>query len=228
MRWFQILVLFVFWGMSGSLALQAQLFVGPDVGGILGRTLDIGLIYYPKNEDWIAVTFGAGYTVPGPMYFARREADCVRRFHNSGGDIRLGLRNGLTTDHHANHVFWGTELVYSRQNERAVLGGCINPNADPSSHQFNVMSAALSLGYSWNPLRRKTIYQRFLFDFGLRVGYPFWMSDKSYSERTYYSGLGFTWLPIRSITFSPIAVFRWELFHNRYGFSKLKTRKRFK
>jgi hypothetical protein len=62
----------------------------------------------------------------------------------------------------------------------------------------------------------------------LRIGYPFWSSEKPYGERDYYSGMGFTWLPIRSITFQPIASLRWELFHDRYGYSKGKTRQRFK
>lgn len=206
---------------------QAQLFVGANAGGILGRTVDAGLLYYPKNEDWIAVSLSGGYTVYGPMYFARREADCVRHFHNSGAHVRLGLRNGLTTDHHANHVFWGADLIYGRQNENAIVNNC-----DSTKHYFAqkyaVMSGSINIGYTWNPLRRKTIYQRILIDFGLRMGFPFWSSAPPLGERDYYSGLGFTWFPIRKIAFEPIAAIRFELFHSPYGYSKGKTRKRYK
>lgn len=209
---------------------RAQLFIGPNLGPILGRTLDGGLLYYPKNEDWIAVSLSGGYTFYGPMYFARRKAECLSQFHNGGWHTRLGLRNGFTTDHHANHPWWGADLVYSRQVERARINTCDAAPGSPTtvSQRIHVMSFAVNLGYTWNPLRRKTIYQRFVLDFGLRVGYPFWSSAPPLGERDYFSGLGFRWFPIRSITLEPIAVFRWELFHDRYGYHKGKTRKRFK
>ncbi len=219
-------------GMLGTLAgaLPAQLFVGPNVGGVLGRTVDLGALYYPKNEDWIAISLSGGYTVHGPMYFARREAECLRQFKNGGWHMRLGLRNGLTTDHHSNHVFWGADLIYSRQNESAHINACATATEPATlvTQQIDVMSFALNIGYTWNPLRRKTIYQRFLVDFGLRIGHPFWSSAPPLGERDYFSGLGFTWLPIRSVTIEPIAAVRWELFHSRYGYHKAKTRQRFK
>jgi hypothetical protein len=217
----------LFWAVLLGTSGKAQLFVGANAGGILGRTLDVGALYYPKNEDWIAVSATGGYTVYGPMYFARRKAECLRHFHNGGWHVRVGLRNGLTTDHHANHVFWGADLVFSRQNENAIVNAC-DATAHYFEQQISVMSGSLNLGYTWNPLRGKTIYQRFLVDFGLRVGVPFWSSAPPLGERDYYSGLGFTWLPIRRIAFEPIAAFRWELFHSPYGYSKGKTRQRFK
>jgi hypothetical protein len=210
--------------------LPAQLFFGPNVGPILGRTADAGLLHYPKNEDWIAVSLSGGYTVYGPMYFPRREADCLSQFHNGGWHVRLGLRNGLTTDHHANHMFWGADLIYSRQKEDARINTCDAATEPPStfSQNIHVMSAAINFGYTWNPLRKKTIYQRFLLDFGLRVGHSFWSSAPLLGERDYVSGVGFSWFPIRSITVEPLVAFRWELFHDRYGYHKAKTRKRFK
>jgi hypothetical protein len=230
MPWFKILL--VLGGLIGGTIhkLPAQLFFGPNIGPILGRTADAGLLYYPKNEDWIAVSLSGGYTLYGPMYFARREAECLSKFHNGGWHVRLGLRNGFTTDHHASHPFWGADLVYSRQNEDARINTCDAATAPPAtvSQSVNVMSMAINLGYSWNPLRKKTIYQRFLLDFGLRFGYCFWSSAPLLGERDYISGLGFRWFPIRSITLEPIAVFRWELFHDRYGYRKAKTRTRFK
>ncbi|MBL0020604.1 MAG: hypothetical protein IPP17_30270 [Bacteroidetes bacterium] len=122
MRWLKNLVLFA--GLALTLGNEAsgQLFAGYNAGPILGRTLDAGLLYYPKNEDWIAVAFSGGYTFQGPMYFARREAECLKQFKNGGWHMRLGLRNGLTTDHHSNHPWWGLDLIYSppkrkRQNQ---------------------------------------------------------------------------------------------------------------
>lgn len=222
------LLLGLMWMWVAATDVQAQLFVGPNVGGILGRTVDAGLLYYPKNEDWIAVSLSGGYTFNGPMYFPRRKAECIHDFRNGGWHMRLGLRNGLTTDHHANHMFWGADLVYSRQNESARINSCDTSSVPESTvaQSIDVMSLSVNLGYTWNPLRRKTIYQRFLVDFGLRIGYPFWSSAPPLGERDYFSGMGFTWFPIRSITFEPIAVFRWELFHGRYGYSKARTRKR--
>lgn len=210
--------------------LPAQLFVGPNVGGILGRTGDIGVLIYPKNEDWIAASVSGGYTLYGPMYFARRKAECLRQFQNGGWHVRAGARNALTTDHHSNHMWWGADLIYSRQVEQAEVNACDNATEPTATvgQEIDVMSLSLNLGYTWNPLRGKTIYQRFLLDFGLRVSYPFWSSAPPLGQRDYFSGVGFTWLPLRSIAFEPIAVFRWELFHNRYGYSKQRTRTRFK
>ena len=216
--------------LAGAGSGMSQLFLGYNAGPILGRTADIGLQYYPKNEDWISVTLSGGATLYGPMYFARREADCLRKFHNGGWHIRLGARNGFTTDHHANHPWWGLDLVYSRQKESALINTCAAAT-EPEvtvTQSLNVMSGSLSLGYTWNPLRRKTIYQRFVIDFGLRLGYPFWSSEPLLGQRDYISGLGFRWFPIRSITLEPVAVFRWELFHNKYGYHKARTVKRFK
>ncbi len=230
MRWLKILVLFAGLLLTFQNEVNAQLFAGYNAGPILGRTLDAGLLYYPKNEDWIAVSFSGGYTFHGPLYFARREAECLKQFKNGGWHMRLGLRNGLTTDHHANHPWWGLDLVYSRQNESARINTCDAATAPPVtvSQSVNVMSAALNLGYTWNPLRKKTIFQRFVVDFGLRFGYSFWSSAPLLGERDYVSGLGFSWFPIRKVTLEPIAVFRWELFHDRYGYHKARTVKRFK
>jgi len=210
--------------------LAAQVFVGPDIGGAYGRTLELGMMAYPKNEDWIAGTLGVGYTFGGPMYFPRKRAECLSGFHNSGWHVRAGVRNGLTTDHHENHIFWGADLTYSRQHERATLNTCDTASLDPLtvSQSLNIWSAGLNAGYTWNPLRRQSIYQKFLIDFGLRMSFPFHNRDLLLGDRDYVSGAGFTWFPIRSIAFNPIVCARWELFHGRDGYSKGRTVKRFK
>ncbi len=43
----------------------------------------------PKNEGWIAVSFSSNYTVHDPIYFARREAECLRQRKNGGWNVRL-------------------------------------------------------------------------------------------------------------------------------------------
>jgi hypothetical protein len=209
---------------------HAQVFVGPNLGPALGRTVEIGVMAYPKNEDWISFLASGGYTFPGPMYFPRRQADCLSHFYNNGWHVRLGARNGLTTDHHSSHMFWGLDLTFSRQNESAVLNTCDTASLpiDHFEQSFNAWSGGLNVGYTWNPLARKTIHQKFLVDFGLRVTYPFRFSQTPLGERDYFSGVGFTWLPFRSIAFEPIAVIRWELIHSRYGYKKGKTQKRYK
>jgi hypothetical protein len=209
---------------------RAQVFVGPNVGAVFGRSIELGALVYPKNQDWIAASLSAGYTAPGPMYFPRKKAECVADFRNQGWHVRVGLRNGLTTDHHANHFFWGLDLTYSHQNESAVKNTCDNPTGDPFriDQTVKVWSLGVNTGITWNPLRGKSIYQKFLVDFGLRMSYPFATSVPLIGQRDYISGVGFTWWPIRSIAFQPMAVLRWELFHNRYGYSKGKTRTLFK
>lgn len=209
--------------------IEAQLFAGYNLGPIFGRTLDADLRYYPKNEDWISFSAGAGYTFNGKMYFPRKKAECLSNFRNGGYHIRIGARNGLTVDHHDNHPFWGLDLLYSRQNESAVLNTCDSTlNPESISQSINVMSASINMGYTWNPLKGRTIVQKILVDFGLRIGYPFWSSAPLLGERDYISGLSFTWFPIRSITFEPIVAIRWELFHGKYGYYKQKTKVRYK
>lgn len=208
---------------------KAQMFIGYNIGPILGRTLDADLRLYPKNEDWISFSLGGGYTMHGPMYFPRKKAECLSHFRNGGFHIRAGARNSLTVDHHDNHMFWGLDVLYSRQNESAVFNTCDSTlNPEKRSQSLNIVSGSINLGYSWNPMKGKSMKQKYLFDFGLRVGYPIWTSLPLLGERDYISGLGFTWLPIRSITFEPIIAFRWELFHSRYGYYKRKTKIRYK
>lgn len=209
---------------------SAQLFIGPNIGSAYGRTPEAGLLYYPKNEDWISIALGGGYTFNGPMYFPRKKAECIGHFRNQGWHIRLGLRNGLTTDHHENHLYWGLDLIYSRQHESVVRNACEDATEplERVAQSINVWSGALNLGFTWNPLRRQTIYQKFLVDLGIRIAYPFASSAPLLGERDYISGVGFTWFPIRSIAFEPVLVLRWELFHSRYGYSKGKTKTLFK
>ena len=91
-----------------------------------------------------------------------------------------------------------------------------------------MLGGAVRLGYQWNPLRRKTIYQRFVLDFGLQIGAPIIASAPLVAERNHYSGLGITYLPIRSVALEPIIAVRWKLNQRRYGFFKGRERKRFK
>ncbi|MEM7037828.1 MAG: hypothetical protein AAF570_12670, partial [Bacteroidota bacterium] len=204
---------------------SAQIFIGPNIGPAYARTADAELRYFPKNEDWISFAVSGGYTFNGPMYFPRKQAECLSGFRNGGWHVRLGARNSFTVDRADNHLFWGLDLIYSRQKESAVFHTCAEATQNPErmEQELEIMSAAINIGYTWNPLKGKTIYQVFLVDFGLRVGYPFWSSAPLLGERTYISGLGFTWFPIRSIAVEPVAIIRWKLWNNRYGFKKGKT-----
>jgi hypothetical protein len=224
----------IFWGilpllmMLGGTA-RAQLFVGYNIGPALGRTLDADFRYYPKNEDWISFSLGGGYTFNGKMYFPRKKAECLSDFRNGGWHMRFGARNSFTTDHHDNHLFWGLDFLYSRQNESATFNTCDSTLVpERISQSVNVLSGSINFGYTWNPRLGKSIYQKFLLDFGLRVGYPIWSTAPLLGERDYISGLGFRWFPIRSLTLEPIVAFRWELFHGKYGYSKGKTKTRYK
>lgn len=203
---------------------HGQFFAGLNGGPAYGRTLDGMVMLYPKNEDWIAFTASGGYTFRGPLYFPRK-ADCVDNFKHGGWHMRLGARNGLTTDDFSNHIFWGLEAVYSRQIESATINACDDPRS--RNQRVTVLSGSFNVGYTWNPFRKRTIYQYILVDFGLRASYPFWTNQPLYGERDYISGVGYTWLPIRSIAFEPMVALRVMLFKSRYGFSRFKEGKRF-
>ncbi|MEM0996298.1 MAG: hypothetical protein AAGN35_04425 [Bacteroidota bacterium] len=208
---------------------SAQMYAGINLGPAYGRTVDAGLMLFPKNEDWLSFQLSGGYTFAGPMYFPRKKAECLANFRNGGWHVRLGARNGFTTQHHSSHLFWGLDLIFSRQNESALLNACDTASAAPMSvsQNINVVTGAINLGYTWNPFHKKTIYQLVLIDFGLRVGYPFWSSAPLLGERDYISGAGFTWFPIRSLSVEPMAILRFKLVKGRYGFFKRRERKRF-
>ncbi len=211
-------------------SLFGQSFAGINLGPLYGRTLDAQLYIYPKNEDWIAVSLSGGYTFSGRGYFIRQEKDCLENLRNGGWHLRLGFRNDLTTDNLDNHLYWEALAVYTRHTESATINTCAESSGHriPFNSTVNMLGGAVRLGYQWNPLRRKTIYQRFVLDFGLQIGAPIIASAPLVAERNHYSGLGITYLPIRSVALEPIIAVRWKLNQRRYGFFKGRERKRFK
>jgi hypothetical protein len=225
-------IIILYWVLLTGFAapsLRGQVYAGLNLGPAYARTVDLGLTFYPKNEDWISIQLSGGYTFAGPMYFPRKKAECLGGFRNGGWHVRLGARNGITTQHHSSHPFWGLDLVYSRQQESAVLHLCDTASLplERVNQNLSVLSGAVNLGYTWNPFHKKTIYQVVLLDFGLRIGYPFWSKVPLLGERDYVSGLGFTWFPIRSLSLEPIIVLRVKLVRGRYGFFKAKEKKRY-
>jgi hypothetical protein len=214
---------------AAALPLQGQVYMGLNVGPAYARTVDLDFSFFPKNEDWLSFQVSGGYTFAGPMYFPRKKAECLTDFRNGGWHVRAGARNGLTTQHHSSHLFWGLDLVYSRQQESVVKHVCDTSTLNPErlAQNINVLGGAVNLGYTWNPFHKKSIYQIFLFDFGVRIGYPFWTQAPLLGERDYISGLGFTWFPIRSLTLEPMITLRWKLVKGKYGFFKGKKKTRY-
>ena len=206
----------------------AQLYVGPNVGPLWGRTADLQLYFYPHSEDWIAASVSGGYTFRGLTYFPRRSKECIANLQSGGWHLRVGARNDLTTQNHGSHPYWELLAVYTNQRENVTTGVCDTSASLTSISQTNhVISGALRIGYTWNPFERKTIYQRFLLDFGLQAGLPIWSSQDRLSERQYYSGIGLTWFPIRSVALEPTITLRYRVGIRRYGFHKGTPRKLF-
>lgn len=204
--------------------LQAQLYAGFNAGPALFRTGDVQFRLYPKNQDWIAFNFGGGGTFKAPFLLAKKE-NCLLQWKSSGYHFRGGFRNGLTKDHHKSHLFWGADLVYSRVGEFATRDSCDGGGmpGEVIENRGNVLSGALTGGYTWNLLHKKTIYQKFLVDFGMQIGFPVWKDITFLGSRQYISGIGLGGLPIRSVHFELVAVARWELWHNRFGYKKPRT-----
>jgi len=221
--------IFLFFGLTMWFLLgEAQLYVGPNIGPAWGRTGDLQFYYYPHNEYWIAASVSAGYTYFGRTYFPRRSAECLDHLRSGGWHVRVGARNDLTTKNHGSHPYWELLAVYTRQKESAIIGACDTSMSLTRREQVGtVISGALRLGYTWNPFERKTIYQRFLLDFGLQIGVPIWSSHGFLAERNYYSGIGLTYFPIRSVALEPTITLRYRVGTRRYGFHKGKTRSRF-
>jgi len=214
--------------LTGASAI-GQSFLGLNLGPAYGRTLDGQLYFYPKNEDWIAVSLSGGYTFQGRTYFTRQEKDCLEDLRSGGWHVRLGFRNDLTTDNLSSHFYWEALAIYTRHTESATINTC----PESSGHRIsfnstvNVLSGAVRLGYQWNPLRGKTTDERIVFDFGLQIGAPVMASAPLVAERNHYSGVGITWLPIRSVAIEPVATVRWKLNQRRYGYFRQKERKRY-
>lgn len=206
------------------LGVKAQLYAGFNAGPALFRTGDLQFKLYPKNQDWIAFNFGGGGTFKAPFLLAKRE-NCLSQWKSSGYHFRAGFRNGLTKNHHKSHLFWGGDLVFSRIGEFATRDSCNveGPPGEVIENRGNVLSGALIGGYTWNFLNKKTIYQKLLVDFGLQIGFPVWKDTEFLGSRQYISGVGFGGLPIRSVHFELVAIARWELWHNRFGYKKPRT-----
>lgn len=212
-----------------GLATLAQGYIGPNFGPLYGRTGDLQFYVYPKNEDWIALSVSGGYSMMGKTYFPRKEKDCLDDLRSGGWHVRVGARNDLTTQNHGSHLFWELLAVYTRHKESALLNTCDQATSGRMEfeHTADVISGAIRMGYTWNPLHKKTIYQVFLLDFGLQIGAPIWSSAPIVQERQHISGIGITRFPFKSIALEPLITFRWKLNKRRYGFSKGRERKRF-
>lgn len=208
----------------------AQGYLGLNLGPAYGRTLDAQFYLYPKNEDWIAASVSGGYSFSGRTYFARKKKECIGNLRSGGWHLRAGVRNDLTTQNHSSHLYWELLMVYTRHQESGVTGTCDTTGASlrEIEQTGSLLSGALRIGYTWNPLHKKTIYQKILVDFGLQLGVPFWSNLELISERNHYSGIGYTWLPFRSVAIEPTITLRWKLNQRRYGFFKGQERKRFK
>lgn len=207
-------------------SLHSQLMVGWNAAPLAGGTLEFHAWLHPKNEDWFSLTGGGGYTLMGPFLLDKKE-ECLRNVRHGGYHFRLGARNSLTTDHHSNYFFWGAQVIYSLQKERALYYTCDSTRSPETiERKFSVLSGSVQAGYSWNPWRRKSILHPFQFDFGLQVGFPLWRNGEFQSARNYISGLGYGNLPIRSVNLEAIAIVRFELAHFKYGYKRFKKDKR--
>lgn len=225
MRAFSSLLCLMFCALFG----QAQLYVGPNIGPLWGRTGDLQFYYYPHSEDWIAASLSAGTTYFGRTYFPQKSKECIDNLRSGGWHIRAGARNDLTTKNHSSHAYWELLAVYTNHHESAITGVCdTSTSLVRVDHDLHVISGALRLGYTWNPFHRKTIYQRFLLDFGLQIGLPIWSNEPLIVERNYYSGIGLTYFPFKSIALEPTITLRYRVGTRRYGFHKGQTRTLFK
>lgn len=226
MRTASTTLVFLFLGLLA----QAQAYIGPNLGPAYGRTGDLQLYIYPKNEDWIALSLSGGYSFMGKTYFPRQEKDCLDDLYSGGWHVRVGARNDFGTQNHSSHLYWELLAVYTRHRESALLNTCATTSEPriPLDQTASVVSGAIRLGYTWNPLHKKTIFQVFLLDFGLQIGAPIWSSSPIVGERQHISGIGITRFPVKSVAIEPVIVFRWKLNERRYGFWKGRERKQYK
>jgi|GEM_PF-2158294 hypothetical protein len=208
----------------------SQVHGGLNLGPAYGRTIDAGLRVYIPDEDWISLHAEGGYTFEGPLYFPRKQADCLSDAYHAGYHFRVGFRNGITTDYRKSHLFWGAELTFVQHRESALLQSCQSDPQAPyrDQHSLRAWAGGFSLGYTWNPLQGKSYRQPVFLDFGLRVSHPFHFSHPPFGNRGYYSGIGYTYFPIRQVAIEPVFVLRWELWQDKKGYNRPRTVKRFK
>jgi hypothetical protein len=184
------------------------------------------VFYHPKNEPWLTVTGGYGYTVKSPFIFDKR-SECIKKFMHGGWNAQGGVRLAPTTVHHGNYPFALANIVFSRQKEYGLLNTCDASLPDVNSRNFfSVLSAQFGFGYSWDPFKGHMINDKLQLDFGFVGGFPFWKNGDFLSSRNYLTGLGLGNLPIRSMNFELLVCGRWELWHDRwFGFKRFKTEK---
>lgn len=207
-------------------ALPAQILVGWNVAPLINSTFEFHGFIHPKNEDWLSFTIGGGYTMNSPFLLDKKE-ECLKNVKHGGYHFRAGARMQLTTDHHSNYFFWGASAVYTRHLEKALLNTC--NSSLPLEHavrRFGIVSGAVYVGYSWNPLRPHIHIEPLQLDFGFQLGFPLATGGEFFSKRNYISGLGYGNLPIRSLNLELIAMARFELAHFKYGYMKTKKVKK--
>lgn len=214
---------------------KAQFFAGINAGPALGKTVDGFFMLHPKNQEWLSFNLSAGYTVPGPFLLSFLSNDCLTQHKNSGYHVRFGFRNSLvggaqnpTMAHHQNHLFWGLNVVGSQYKENANNDGC-NPDEPLGLVERSqlLVGGAVQAGYAWNLVPFTRDNNLFL-DLGIQIGFPFNPKNGFLGTFNYIPGLGygFPGKTGNGVNFEFIAVLRYELYHAKYGYNKVKKFKR--
>lgn len=174
---------------------------------------------HPKNEDWITIDAGFGYTLKSGYYF-KEGGGCIDNQKNGGYFFKAGARNGLTTDHHEGHPFWGLSLIVSKVQESVVTNHCLpGHSGDLVVSNSTVFGGLAEVGYSFNISKKAPLSKVFL-DLGIRAGVPFYESNPFLASRNYIPGIGFGKVGNRGININPVIKFRLELAHGKYGYRK--------
>ena len=200
---------------------DAQVYIGYNFGSGVGRTLDAQLHVYPKNEDWISVFAGGGYTIPGP-FFLTPKADSITGGQNSGWHSRLGARIGLTTDHHGDHLFFGSNLVFAGYKE----SGTRNLETEYMRKGISV-GVGIFAGYSLR-LFKKSVNNKLSIDLGFQAGVPFYSSAGFEGTYNYIPGLGYGFSKAPGLHGELLVLLKYELYHPPYGYRKIRKVKKFK
>ncbi len=214
---FALVLVFAIWKSS---LLPAQGIWGYwNAGSLPARTLELGLAIHPKNEDWLTIHTGLGYTLNGGYYFPKK-TDCNTELKNGGTFIRLGARNSLTSDHHEDHLFWGIDALFIGYRESAIDRCDADEPGKAVESKGKAFGGLLEAGYAWNISKRSHTSRVFL-DLGIRAGAPLYNSAPFLGSLNYLPGIGFGKSGSRGFNIAPVARFRVELWHGRYGHYKI-------
>ncbi len=197
--------------------LWGQGYVGLNAGPLTGRTLEGYFAAQPKNQDWLLFGFGGGYTMKGPNFLRLAPIDNLDHVRHGGYHFFAFLRNELTEDHHAHHLFWGLKFTMSQVNE----WGIDKTTSDLLEEQNRIWGMGVLVGYSI-VLNRQGISKKIYFDFGIQPGFRIQESgDLLQQGMNYIGGLGYGRTGVeRGFNFDLIAALRYELWHGRFGYKK--------